>query len=202
MKKIYAVSFWMICSFFPLFAERIQIADFKESSLYCNVKIYEKEIVIGKGVKFTAKMEISARGNGILDFANLRLKIHDADPDIIFYENDLLDTDFIDIDGDGYKDIIISGIVCYVDDKNSDLVLKRESVVYIYMFSPAKKIFYLTYRDASFFIDMNREHEGPSWGGVEMWGEPERVNRGVSKGRQQAQKENEIMSQTPRSKRP
>ena len=94
-----------------------------------------KEVVVAPNVKLVAKIEVSAKGNGSLRMANLDLKIFDDHDDGIYYENEMLYIDFSDIDGDGNRELLISGIVCFTDEKG-DKVLRREAVVFIYALQP------------------------------------------------------------------
>jgi hypothetical protein len=173
-------------------AERIQYKDFKESPINPNFKIYEKEILIGKGIKLKATALITSRGYGDLEIGNLQLGIYNVNGGVVRYENGLLDVDFIDIDGDGYKDIIVSGTVLYFDEKIDDLVLRREPVVFIYMFNPQSKSFYHAYRNSSSQLD------GEGYG---EQGIVKKIDKFIDEGRKKAQEENEVMSKKPQSER-
>ena len=110
-----------------------------------------KEIVIAPNVKLVAKIEVSAKGNGSLQIANLNLKIFDDHNDGVYYENEMLNVDFFDIDGDGKREMVVSGIVCFTDEKG-DKVLRREAVVFIYALQ-ADRTFKQVYRNTGFKID-------------------------------------------------
>src|SRR5713226_3522996 len=60
-----------------------------------------REVVVAPDVKLLAKIEVSAKGNGSLRIANLDLKVFDGHNDGIYYEHEMLNIDFSDIDGDG-----------------------------------------------------------------------------------------------------
>ena len=102
-----------------------------------------------KQTSFWASMDFSPRDNGILKFANLKLHVYDPYPNPYFYDNDLLDIQFSDLNKDGYKDLVISGIVNRSHEQK-DEVISREQVVFIYMFDHKKKMFSLTFKKASF----------------------------------------------------
>jgi len=43
----------------------------------------------------------------------------------------MLKVEFVDLDGDGKRELVISGLVCFTDEEGHK-VLRREAVVYIY----------------------------------------------------------------------
>ena len=92
----------------------------------------EKTIVLADDIKMQARIEVTNKGNGVLKISNLNVKVYDSHNDGSYYENWMLNIDFVDIDGDGKKDLVISGIVCFTDEKG-DEVLRRESIVLIYI---------------------------------------------------------------------
>ncbi len=110
-----------------------------------------KEVVVAQDVKLVAIIEVSAKGNGSLRIANLNLKVFDDHNDGVYYENEMLNIDFCDIDGDGKRELVISGIVCFTDEKG-DKVLRREAVVFIYALQP-NRTFKQVYRNTDFRLD-------------------------------------------------
>ena len=90
-----------------------------------------KEVMMATNLALTATIHVTAKGNGFLEIGNLRLKVFDEHNDGTYYEPGLLNIEFADIDGDGRKELIISGIVC-VTDEQTETVLGRNAVVYIY----------------------------------------------------------------------
>lgn len=110
-----------------------------------------KEVAFAPGVKFLARVEVTAKGNGFLRLANLNLKVFDDHNDGVYYEDEMLNIDFVDIDGNGKRDIVISGIVCFTDEKG-DRVVRREAVVFIYALQ-ANKTFKEVYHNTDFRLD-------------------------------------------------
>src|SRR5260370_41219793 len=108
----------------------------------------QKKVVLAPNIKMTATIEVTTKGNGLLQIGNLRLAVYDSHDDGIYYENWLLNIDFADIDGDGKREMLISGIVCFTDDKG-DKVLRREAVVYIYKLQSNNR-FKQVYKNTSF----------------------------------------------------
>jgi len=111
----------------------------------------KKEVVLAPGVKLSAIIEVSAKGNGSLRIGNLVLKLVDDHSDGSYYEDGMLNIDFCDIDGDGKREMLISGIVCYTDEKG-DKVLRREAVVLIYQLQP-NRTFKEVYRNTTLRLD-------------------------------------------------
>ena len=111
----------------------------------------QREVVLAPGVKMTAAIEVTAKGNGSLRIGNLNLKVFDSHDDGSYYENGLLNIDFADIDGDGKRELLISGIVCFTDEKGGK-VLRREAVVFIYALQP-NRTFKQIYRNTDIRLD-------------------------------------------------
>ena len=162
---------------------KIKIEDFVDADNKLDWKIYEREVFISQGISFHAKIVITSKGNGSMKIANLKmLKVYDDHMDGNVYENGLFDIDFIDLNADRYKDMVISGNVIYTDEKDEKTIF-IEPVVFIYLFFPEKKKFVLSYRNASFSLD---KHDA-----ISGLGNEETVNLIQSK-RKEALKENLI----------
>jgi hypothetical protein len=112
---------------------------------------FHKEVLVADGVKLPADIEVTAKGNGYLRIGNLNLKVFDTHDDGSYYEGDLLNIDFADINGDGKRELLISGIVCFTDEKGGK-VLRREAVVFIYALQP-DRTFKQVYRNTDFRLD-------------------------------------------------
>jgi len=110
-----------------------------------------REVIIARNIKLVAKIEVSAKGNGSLRIANLDLKVFDGHADGVYYENEMLNVDFSDLDGDGKRELVISGIVCFTGDKG-DEVLRREAVVIIYSLQ-SNLTFKQVYRNTDYRLD-------------------------------------------------
>ncbi|MCU0858312.1 MAG: hypothetical protein MUC65_07910 [Pontiellaceae bacterium] len=75
------------------------------------------------------------------------------------YLNDALDIELVDINGDGLKDLIISGTVMYLDKSCREEpleghVLWQENVLFIYQCDLTRQKFTLLHKKASFDIEM------------------------------------------------
>lgn len=113
----------------------------------------KREITLAPDVKMTATIEVSNKGNGSLRIGNLNLRTVDDHHDGAYYENEMLDIDFTDLDGDGKREMILSGILCFTNEKD-DKVLRREAIVFIYKLQP-DRTFKLVYRNTDFHLDID-----------------------------------------------
>lgn len=120
---------------------------------------YEKKFSLGVGVSADVTIDVTAKGNGYMSLLNLRLKVFDEHDDGAIYEGGLLHIDFVDLDGDGFKDLVISGLVIYTGEKETS-PRSSEPVVFIYHLEPKQRKFKLVYKRASFDLT-----EGPPAGG-------------------------------------
>src|SRR6185369_2717906 len=100
------------------------------------------KVAFGVGLTFEAYIEITAKGNGFLKMANLNLKVFDSHDDGIYYENGLLKIDFPDLDSDGRREMVISGTICFTQEKTGQIT-RREPVVYIFRLSSDSRRFEL-----------------------------------------------------------
>ena len=112
-----------------------------------------REVDFGKKVKLKASIEVTAKGNGALRLGNLNLKVFDSHDDGVVYENELLTIDIADLDGDGARELIVSGIVVFTEDERPYKVIKREHVVFIYKLRNRSN-FDEVYRNTNFRIDL------------------------------------------------
>jgi len=122
---------------------------------------YVKKFDLGGGVSANVTIDVTAKGNGYMAVLNLHLKVFDEHDDGAIYDGGLLQIDFIDLAGGGFKDLVISGLVIYTGEKATS-PRSSEPVVFIYRFQPKERTFKLVYKRASFDLA-----EGPPVGGKE-----------------------------------
>lgn len=116
----------------------------------------QRVIDVGPGTRERASIEVTSKGNGLLSIGKLRLKVVDGHDDGASYQDEMAHVEFADVDGDGWKDLVIVGIANYTDDKG-DAILKREPFTFIYKYDPQRKSFGQTYRFASFALEQGPE---------------------------------------------
>jgi hypothetical protein len=171
------------------FADRITKENIKDNPNDPNERCCEKEINIGGSIKLKATISITSHGNGWMKVANLNLYVYGGAHSVAVYEPMLMDIDFVDIDGDGFKDLVISGNVLYYDNET---LLRREPVVFIYMFNSQRKEFYCAYRKASYSLDRIPYDDIEN---IDL------IDKHIKDGQKKAQEENEEISKKPKSER-
>ena len=123
------------------FAQTIHIGDFKpDVNGMPGEQRYEKSIEVGTEADITAVVDVTARGNGILAFANLKLKVLDEHDDGLIYVGGLLYVEFVDVSEDGFKDVVITGTIANTGEKETDRVT-YSTVTSIYVYQPQRREF-------------------------------------------------------------
>jgi hypothetical protein len=96
---------------------------------------WSKVIPIGHDVSLPVTINVTAKGNGTLIVGDSSLgKVSDDHDDGLTFDGYLADITFKDINGDGFKDVVVSGIHNIRDDKLYE-VLVRKAFVRIYMYN-------------------------------------------------------------------
>lgn len=124
---------------------------------------YVQTISLISGFPIRVETQVSSKGNGVVTIENLQLRLYDAHGDGAHFEPSLLKTEFLDLNGDGYTDIRISGTVVYDQHEKADLEPEKnwqiwEPVRFVYHYDPARDGFFLQTQSASFGLDPS---EGP-----------------------------------------
>lgn len=109
-------------------------------------------IDVGPDTKLDATIEVTAKGNGTLSVGNLRLRVVDEHENGAVYQDGMAHVEFADVDGDGWKDLVVVGIVNYTDEK-ADAVPAREAFVFMYRYDPGRRTFQLSYKHATFELE-------------------------------------------------
>ncbi len=78
------------------------------------------EIKLGDGVTLPAEIAVSHRGNGSLIIENLELMIYDDHDNGMVYSKEGVSITLTDLDSDGVKELIISGVLVYTGEEDSD----------------------------------------------------------------------------------
>jgi len=115
-------------------------------------RVLRQVVDVGRGMKLTALIEETNKGNGLLTLGALKLKVVDEHDDGAVYAGAIPHLEFVDIDGDGVKELVVNGTVEYTDGK-TDAVHERESFVFIYRYDLTSKGFKLAYKHASFALE-------------------------------------------------
>jgi len=105
---------------------------------------YERSVEIGHGINLDAVIDVTVRRNGTLRVGNLKLRVLDEYDDGKVYVGGLLHVEFIDVTGDGFKDLVITGTVIHTGEKETE-PRSYETVTSIYVFDPKKREFHLAF---------------------------------------------------------
>ena len=111
---------------------------------------------LGKGSSVTARFELTEKGNGGLTVPGYGLRVYDASRDGVTFKGYLLRCEWKDMNGDGYLDLVVSGIAQYWNEKDGHLDLEKPiSAVLHYV--PAQKNFTLMSGSPEIYVWPNRE---------------------------------------------
>jgi len=112
---------------------------------------WNKVIDIGHNLTYPAKLRVTAKGNGGLEFVNLNLHVYDYHDNGRYFEGGLAHVEFIDLNGDGYKDIVVLATVIYTEDEQTgESISITKPAIFIYYFDPKARSYFLKYKVADF----------------------------------------------------
>ncbi len=118
-----------------------------------------QRVDLGRGLVVDATSDITSKGNGTLNILNQSLFIYDAHDEGDVYEHGRLNVAFTDLDDDGYRDMVITGVVLYTYETGDDVIADREAVTWVYTYEPDANGFALRYTNASFDLADGPERE-------------------------------------------
>lgn len=99
---------------------------------------FERTYDLGQGRTMPVVVEVTTKGNGMMRALNVEVPVYDVHNDGNLFRNWLLNVELADLDGDGFKDLIIFGIVDNTDEK-SGRVVSSMSVTAIFHYDSARK---------------------------------------------------------------
>ena len=101
---------------------------------------WHRFVDVGPNSRVKFEFEKTKKGNGVLHFPGGGVRIYDAYDDGRIFDPFALDTRLIDLNGDGYLDLEVSGMGVQFDEKG-DTELERRRVQATFLFVPATKTF-------------------------------------------------------------
>ncbi|MBA6302357.1 hypothetical protein [Colwellia sp. MB02u-14] len=114
------------------------ISNFKSDSLSNNV--IDKNIQIGANTNISIEFGITSKGNGGIELPGIfLLRLYDMHGDLSYFKDGLLNNELIDINSDGYKDILLWGTAIKSDDDGNNL--GEVSVLAVLVYSPKDKVY-------------------------------------------------------------
>jgi hypothetical protein len=111
--------------------------------------VLQTTIDVGPGMTLDAVVEVTAKGNGVLSIANLRLRVVDEHDDGIVYKDGWAHTEFVDLNNDGWKDLVVLGSLVRTREAASESP-GGEPFVFIYLFDAEAMAFVRSYKHATF----------------------------------------------------
>lgn len=119
LKKILIFSplILLVCCASQGVAEKEKLPQFFGQNIQENIK--SVEIKISNSRVFSAKSEITTKGNGTIQLGNLLIRVYDTHDDGIVYKNNELEVYLQDLTGDGNRELILTGVLAFSDDDDS-----------------------------------------------------------------------------------
>ncbi|RXF00414.1 hypothetical protein [Pseudoalteromonas phenolica] len=102
--------------------------------------ILSKSLIIGDGVKVSYEFEITSKGNGAVILPGILLRLYDSYEDLSYFKNGLLNNEVLDVNSDGYKDILLWGTALTFDDDGNSLGEKEVVAVLVYSIKEQKYV--------------------------------------------------------------
>lgn len=113
-----------------------------------------KNIEIGEDVTVSIEFAISSKGNGGIELPGIFLvRLYDKHDDLSYFKNGLLNNELIDLNSDGYKDILLWGTAVKSDDEGNNL--GEVSVLAVLVYSPKDKIYQILRKSEEIDIYIN-----------------------------------------------
>ncbi len=120
----------------------------------------QRILKLGNNLQFNVTLDGTPKGNGTLKIHNLNLRIFDQHDDGLVYEGGLLKIDFKDFNNDKLNEIIITGILKYTGDNESDLA-RYEEFIQIFNFDCKAGLFVSLYKTGSYSIELPSANVSP-----------------------------------------
>jgi hypothetical protein len=115
-----------------------------------------REIDLGKGASFTARFELTEKGNGGLTIPGFGVRVYDAHRDGTTFKGYLLRCEWKDMNGDGYLDLVVSGTAQFWSEKDGHLD-HETPISAVFHYVPAQKSFTRLTGSAEIYSWANRE---------------------------------------------
>jgi len=120
----------------------------------------QRILKLGNNLQFNVTLNSTPKGNGTLKIHNLNLRIFDQHDDGLVYEGGLLKIDFKDLNNDKLNEIIITGILKYTGDNESDLA-RYEAFIQIFNFDCKAGLFVSLYKTGGYSIELPSKNVSP-----------------------------------------
>ena len=102
---------------------------------------WKGQFQVADGKAIPASVSVTSKGNGILKFPGGSVKVYDSHDDGEVIDGFMLDIDLIDLNRDGLRDIVISGVTLVVGD-GEDIHKRHRQVLKIYIYDKNQEEYY------------------------------------------------------------
>lgn len=126
------------------------------------VELYSVTVQIAQNQELNVVAKTYSNGLGTVAIGGQTFYASDGHADGAVYDNDFLDISFIDLNGDGIRDIVFNGIVNYSGEKDRE-IYERESALFIYLYDQKAAKFILKYRSANFDLESPNDASNEWW---------------------------------------
>jgi len=96
-------------------------------------------IRISSALTVKGTFSISSHGNGVLSLPGVRIRLFDSNQDGVIFDGFLLENELVDIDQDGFSDLVVWGTAIQHDDEGGEI--GRRSVVSIFWYDARQAVF-------------------------------------------------------------
>jgi hypothetical protein len=97
------------------------------------------KIVVSESISVNGRFSITSKGNGVLEVPGANIRLYGCHHDGVVFDGCLLNNELVDIDGDGFKDIVLWGTANLFDE--DDKQVGERPVLCIFRFDPIVKKF-------------------------------------------------------------
>ncbi|MBC7772259.1 MAG: hypothetical protein H7210_07185 [Pyrinomonadaceae bacterium] len=96
------------------------------------VEQWSGTVVIGQGIVEPATFEVQQNGNGHLRICGQLFGVYDSHKDLDLFDPHCLHMTFVDLDHDGYRDLVLHGEIIETDD--DDVFIRRLPLLLVYRY--------------------------------------------------------------------
>ncbi|MCC5790924.1 MAG: hypothetical protein JJT75_14940 [Opitutales bacterium] len=159
MKSYSLFSFFLLVAFHSHGSDAIVLDPFRIMQMDPNDKLHGT-VAISDEFELPYSFTIKAKGKGITEIGGISIRTYSAPRGQSNFEGFLLKHDFIDINDNGYRDLLLSGIYRINHDNESDAFSQRV-IVAIFLFDPQIGQFKPSVKDeAVYFYESEGEQDG------------------------------------------
>ena len=141
--------------FISSFANAEELISFEEmKSVQFNGQYIDKSIKIGPNAILNISFEITSKGNGGTPLIDRYVRLYDSHEDLVYFKDGLLKNELVDLNGDGWLDLRLSGIAIITDENENVIAENPVSAELIY--SPKNHSFDVRSKSEEIYISEKR----------------------------------------------